>query len=565
MATTLTKSYQKISTIGLSYGEIRTYAKYSSQSTENNTTSFQLKMTYYTSQANGVSFSSGSANLDGSTKSYGYTTMPKGETTILEVNRTLTHNTDGSSPNRNVTTTWSATFGGGGTKTATIVCPKINRYPTLTSAPNFSDEDNPTITYTTISGFSSATYSACISLTGAQADVPYREVSLSAGSYTFELTEAERNTLRNAIPNSNSTTVIFHLKTQVGSTSYYSLATRTMTIVNGNPTFTHSEVETTQKVIDVLGSSASTVVQNASVIRTTITPTALKGSSISKVVVVHNLEAQTKTASPYTFDIPISMSSFDIMVTDSRGNTTTEIVNKNMIEYQNVDITTYNFERENPTSSNVDLTLEARYYPITVGSTSNTPVFKWKLEESGTYTTIPSSAYAIDTTNNKVTISNYRLSNVLSHELSGQFFITLDDIFSSDSENMIVNKGIATYEAGEFDFQVNGDLIVADTEAENGVNILDEINNSIKVVQTSFTSSGSGTGWKYGSFTHTAPTGYKLIAVTTNNVKSADRNFFMFNINSQTSGSIYWAGYIGYGNYGANPINLIYVKDKYVS
>lgn len=34
MAILLTRDYQKISTISLTYGEIRTYAKYESQSTE---------------------------------------------------------------------------------------------------------------------------------------------------------------------------------------------------------------------------------------------------------------------------------------------------------------------------------------------------------------------------------------------------------------------------------------------------------------------------------------------------------------------------------------------------
>lgn len=99
--------------------------------------------------------------------------------------------------------------------------------------------------------------------------------------------------------------------------------------------------------------------------------------------------------------------------------------------------------------------------------------------------------------------------------------------------------------------------------------LVEAVNNNkgiIRSIRTTFTTSGSGTGWKYGSFTHTAPTGYKLIAVTTDNVKSADRNFFMFNINNQVSGSIYWCGYIGYGNYGTdNYINLIYIKEEYAS
>ena len=74
-------------------------------------------------------------------------------------------------------------------------------------------------------------------------------------------------------------------------------------------------------------------------------------------------------------------------------NQTATAIQKTLINYQNVDITSKSFARPNPTSSNINVSLEARYYQITVGNTVNAPVVKWKLGEEGTYSTIPSSAY----------------------------------------------------------------------------------------------------------------------------------------------------------------------------
>lgn len=473
MAILLTTNYQLIGTVPLSYGEIRFYGRYYEQNRENNYTNFQLKMTYYTWQ-NSLSFSSATAWLNGSRKDYGYTTFYKGETLIMEETRTAYHNQDGSSQIVNVGVAWNASFGGNGDVAVDITFPKIDRYPMITTAPNFSDEDNPTITFTNIMGFPDGRVYACISLTGATDDVPYREINYNTGSYTFELTEAERNTLRNATPNSNSLNVMFYLRTNTGSSSYVSIVTRTMTIVNGNPTFTNTEVETDEQVISVIGTSADTVIQNVSKVKTTIIPSAKKGSSIRSITVTHDGNNYTKTASPYEFVIPITANSFDITVVDSRGNRATSTVTKTMINYYPVDIINFSFERYNPTSSNILVNLEATYYQETFNSTVNVPVVKWKLDD-GTETTIPSTEYSIDTTNHKLTITDYELTNILNYRTKGTFTIAISDIFTSDTDKKDVLRGIPTFDYGEHDLKVNGDLYIADTDGQNPVNVLENI------------------------------------------------------------------------------------------
>lgn len=473
MAILLTTNYQLISSFNLTYGAIRTYAKYNSQSKENNQTYYQLKQVYYCSQSGGyVGFNYGSGWVDGSERVYdSYTRMYYGETVIQEVNRTLNHNTDGSSPIKNVPTSWSASFGGGGSTSVDIIMPKIDRYPMLTGADSFNDEGNPRITYTTTLGFSGASVQACIaSPNGQTVYVPYRNVNVSNGSYTFQLTNEERTTLRNATPNSNTLPVKFYLRTTTtGGTTYYSTLDRQMTIVNANPTFTHVESELNENVIDLIGSSATSVIQNASYLNLLITPTTLKGSTIKSVSVTHNNVTNTMIeTSPCNFAINVVNGDFIVKVTDSRGNSTSATISKTLITYTPININSYSFTRVNPTSSNVVLQLESDYEQKTFGSTVNAPIVKWKLDD-GSYTTIPSSEYTIDTTNKKLTL-NYTISNILVYTSSGQFAVSVEDILTSDVESGAtgyVTRGVPTTEKGEHDFQVNGHLYIADTNRQN--------------------------------------------------------------------------------------------------
>lgn len=416
--------------------------------------------------------------VTGSNGNYGGGTWWYSNTTTCTGSYSVEHNDDGTK-----TTTISAnaynnylgfniSFSGDG------VLPKIDRYPQILTAQDFTDEENPTITYTKVMGFQNATLYGCISLDETTDNVPYRELVVEDGQYTFELTNAERNTLRNATPNSNTLPVTFILKTTVGNNNYYSKLQKNMTIVNADPTFTHSEVELNQKVIDVLGSSSATqTVQNVSQLQITITPTAYKGASISSVRITHNdTEPETKTTSPYVFTKNVKGSIFGVVVTDSRNNACADLIGIPAIEYTPVKINSYSLVRQNSTSSNIILNLQATYTQTTFGSTANVPTVKWKLDD-GSYTTIPSSAYTIDTTNKTLTISNYTLSNVLPYTSKGYFSIEVSDLLTSAIENdILVIKGIPTFDYGEHDLKVNGDLYVADTTGSNAKNVMSVIN-----------------------------------------------------------------------------------------
>ena len=97
----------------------------------------------------------------------------------------------------------------------------IPRQATLTSSPDFTDLDNPTIYYSNPAGNAVDSLQACISLTQATDDIKYRDIDKTGTSYTFKLTDAERDVLRNNTT-SGSRTVYFYVRTKIGSNTFYS-------------------------------------------------------------------------------------------------------------------------------------------------------------------------------------------------------------------------------------------------------------------------------------------------------------------------------------------------------
>lgn len=461
-------------------------AKYSSQNTTNNTTTVQTRLR--SAYTEGSSISGAGYKF---TCSYASTVSGSGvwyfsNEVITSGSKPIKHNGDGTKSITISASAYNKYWNFTKNLSATVTLPTIKRQANITSAPDFNDEANPTIGYNNPAGNSVSSLQACISLTGATDDIAYRDIPKTGTSYRFDLTEAERNVLRNATTTSNSRTVRFFVKTVIGGTTYHSSLTKTLTIVNANPDLTKTIVETNQKVIDVLGdNSASSLIQNASNVNITVTPTTLKGATVKSVAVNHNGTIQTITSSPYTFDIPVTSDSFAITVTDSRNNTSpvsSGAITKTLIPYQRVKQNSFSFKRVNPTSSNITFTLDSIYYQQTFGSVVNSPTITWKNGASGTVHTLTSQQYTIDNTNHTINV-NLTIENELDYRSQETFYVEVSDALSSWSNNMLVSKGIPVFEFGDDEVQVNGDLYLADINRENKINVknkLEEIEEKIE-------------------------------------------------------------------------------------
>lgn len=414
----------------------------------------------------------------------------RGSYTMVQGDYTFTHDNDG---NRTLNVGYGIdTSYISGSSIANIVLPHIDRYPSLLSAPDFNDEQSPTITYTKNIMSSSAVVEACMKLNPNDATpiIPYRQVDVSSGSYTFNLTTAERNALRNQIPNSNTLNVYYLLRTTYQGNSYFSVSgIKTVTIVNATPTI--SSITTTEqntKVSALLGTSANTIVQNASNVKVDVSASATKGASLTKVELTHSGTTYSDTTSPYSFTVPVKANSFTIKATGSRpspNTTTSQTITRTMIDYKPVAINSFSFKRENQTSSNVKLTFDATYYQRTFGSTANEPIVKWKKDNGSWNTLTKGTDYTVDTTNNKIYIpeeTGLTLSNVLSYENQGTFYLHIEDKLSTAENNMVVTKGIPTMELGEDDVKVNGSF--ASTTARTKLETINGRINNANIAHT---------------------------------------------------------------------------------
>lgn len=474
MATLLTKSYQVIGSKTIAntgYGNIilRIYAKYNSQSTANNNTPVARKLVLYLSAgtfySGGCSYSlTGCGSKSGQNLSYS-----SGEHTLLsEATANVSHNSDGSSKTTTLTCSYNI-YGKSGSFTASFTVPKINRLATVSSATDFNDEGNPTVTFSNPGGFTARPYLNFYDSSGTLVHSISRTSGVTS-PYTWNLTDEEREAMRKATNKQSSYKVNVGVDTYSGSTKLgYSSVAKIMTYINANPIYTSDFLETNQKVIDLLGSDSDSIVKNASNVKITINPSGLKEATINSVKITHNGGTVTLTKSPYEYNFAVQADMFEILVTDSRGFTASGTITKDLIDYLNMKIMSYSFNRLSPVDSTVVLNANIQFKVTDIGGYTNAPTVQWKRGEKGEYQTLPSSSYTISDTTLK--INNLRLEDVIDYREQDTFYLYVKDLLSEDTQSAVILKGVPPYESGEHDLQVNGDLFLADTNRENKINV----------------------------------------------------------------------------------------------
>lgn len=270
-----------------------------------------------------------SCTADGTAKSFTSSAISTGGGTTITLGTTthrVYHNADGTKTftmttvfnmQADIVGTWVNNI----TATGTITLNAIPRQAQITGANNFNDEQNPSFTFSNAGGF---TMSAYLSFAG---KIIFRSGigNATSGSYTFTLTEAERETLRNATPNSNTMTVTYGLETVINGTTYASTANRTITIVNANPTAPTLTYADTNATTTAITGNNQRVIRNKSTLTATVgTGTAKKGASITSYSTTIN--GVTKAGNgALNFGAVNSATNVELVttVTDSRGNTAT--------------------------------------------------------------------------------------------------------------------------------------------------------------------------------------------------------------------------------------------------
>ena len=250
----------------------------------------------------------------------------RSEVTLLSGTRTVAHNSDGSkamalaySMDMASASYTPGPMSGSGTMTLT----KIPRGATITSAPNFTDEDDPVVKVSNPAGVS-VQLGIFKDSTHALAD--YR--TISGTSYTFRLTQAEREAMRKVDTTKNTAQVRFYVKSTVGGQQFIFFTTRTVTIKNPAPTLSPSIRDVNPMTVALTG-DPSVMVRYASNAQVVTGAKAVKGATLMS----QKVTCGAKTLNRDGTINAVESGTFVLSAIDSRGNTTIQTVKKSLIPY----------------------------------------------------------------------------------------------------------------------------------------------------------------------------------------------------------------------------------------
>lgn len=463
------------------------------------------------------------------------------DTLVASGNLTINHGADG-------TKTFTASAEAG-IYTVAVNCkgsgswslPTIYRYATITSATNFNDTDNPTLNYINPAGNNVTSLQACISLTGATDNIAYRNISKTGSSYTFNLTEAERNVLRAATPNSNTLEVIYYLKTVIGGSTYYQTIKKKMTIVSATPTISGVSYRDTNSTTTAITNNNQQIIQGKSTVSFTLnTLTSLKYATLKKieitvngVTVTTNLSGTTVSNRTISFGTINSASNLNatIKLTDSRNNVKTVTKAITMLAWSKP-TAIITCARRNNYYSETDLNVNASYASL---AGNNTITIQYQIKQAGS-----SSWSALTTIQDNVT-TTITLDNTKAWDLK----VIVTDRLGNNPYLISIDKGIPIIFFDKDTRSVGINCFPEDDESLEvlGINILKELfyysgdTYQVKgrIVDNGYISDSQ----KQISFSLTMPKSMKNVTPTITELKTNGRHV--------GGGYIFSSGYISAG------------------
>lgn len=314
----------------------------------------------------------------------------------------------------------------------------IPRKANILSAVNFYDVDNPTITYSNPAGDVVDSLQACISLDNSTPSVAYRDINKSGASYTFNLTQAERDTLLAATPNSNNKAVYFIIKTVIAGVTYYSSLQRTFTVKDGLPTISGASYEDTNAATTAITGDNTKIIQNNSSVTFNFTSlAAVKYAMLASIAVTidgvtQSVSLSGSTASNVSLAFGIINSSYNvtanITLTDSRGNVRRATLTVTMLEWS-LPTAIISLARKSNYYPETDIKVSANYASL---DGNNTIAISYQYKETG------SSTWSAAVTIQDGVTTTFTLDNTKSYDVK----ITVADLLGTTTYNKAIQIGI---------------------------------------------------------------------------------------------------------------------------
>ena len=428
------------------YIKYRIVVTESNISIENNTSSVNAKVdawrtnTGYTTTGNGTCY----CTINGTKYSQSISTSQKithnSHTVLFNRTVTITHGQDGK---KTIGVSayikhdrFSSSSHGFNVKLA-----DIPRQANILTAPNFTDIDNPVMTYSNPAGEVVESLRACITVDPENLDSPlvaYRDLDKLGAEFTFNLTSAERTALLQATPNSNTLPVYYVIETVISDVTYYSVIEAVLTVVNANPTITGASYEDVNPATIAITSNPLQIIQNIGQARFNFaTLTAVKYATLARIDVTIggqavgvDLTGTTQSNISVNYGVINSSANVNAVVTltDSRGNSTALTMPVTMLAWAlpNAVITC---GRVSNFYSETELTVDGSCSDLG-GNNQLTLSFRYKEEGASTW-----SAYIplVDAQTYTVTLDNTKAWTIQ---------VLVEDRIGSVTYNLSLDKGI---------------------------------------------------------------------------------------------------------------------------
>ena len=441
------------------------------------------------------------------------------EVTLLSGTHTVAHTSDGS---KSMALAYSldmasasytpGPMSGSGTMTLT----KIPRGATITSAPNFTDEDDPVVKVSNPAGVS-VQLGIFKDSTHALAD--YR--TISGTSYTFRLTQAEREAMRKVDTTKNTAQVRFYVKSTVGGQTFITYLTRALTIKNPAPTLNPTVEDVNPTTLALTGESGNLVKYHSQVAVKTGAQ-AVKGASLVRQSVTcggHTLTGDGTLEGVESGTIVVS-------ATDSRGNTTAKTVERKLVGYVRLSCT---LGQGTPDASGrYDLEVAGACYYGSFGEADNTLTVEYRYRAQGTEAW--GAWTAVDrTTPMGFTYVAHATVKGLDYQTAYEFQARAADVLEQVESEVKVVKASPGFDWGKDDFAFHIPVYI------QGVKVTPDVRQNL-LVNPLFSVNQRGST----TYTITKPTytldGWKTSGDTTDGEVTVGKNYAKITNNSGTLG-----------------------------
>lgn len=388
-----------------------------------------------------ISSRSNTCSVDGAAQNYTSPAINQkgGSVTLGTTTHRVNHNADGSKTCTitdvfNVNATIDGSKVSSITASGNITLDAIPRQATITSATDFTDTGTPSLQYSNAGGFTADAYLEFAPVGSGTQIMRRNAITGKSGTYTFNLTDAERETLRAACTGV-SMPVRYVLRTIIGGKEYYSSLDRNMSMSDAAPILGAVSYKDANATTAALTGDNQVIVQRQSDLQVSFgAATGQKGATITEYSAT--FAGVTKTASSVvTLDLgKVDVSSDMPLVfsaTDSRGLKTSTMLTVKVEPWWEP-TSTVALARKNNFEPETHITATAWYASL---DGKNEVTISAKYRKAGS-----SDAWAT------VALANGVESTVTcERDYAYEWQITTADKLGSTTQNLTLGRGIPTF------------------------------------------------------------------------------------------------------------------------